>query len=77
MRHVVCHHRRLLIHAVGGCAIVAGEKVGRDVKVLLEGKFGIGGVAEKSKRRHGGGMSRRPRDEEREKKKKRKKGARV
>lgn len=53
MRHLVCHHRRLCVPTVGGNAIVAGEEIGRDVEVLLEGKFGVG-VAEEGKRRHVG-----------------------
>lgn len=65
MRHLVCHHRRRRLGpAVGSNAIVKGEEVGRDVEVLLEGEFGIGG-AEEGKRRHGGRRegSRRARDE--------------
>lgn len=51
MRHRVCHHRRLVVHGVGGKGFVGGEEVGRDVEVLLEGEFGVG-VAEEGESRH-------------------------
>lgn len=51
MRHRVCHHRRLVVHGVGGKGFVGSEEVGRDVEVLLEGEFGVG-VAEEGESRH-------------------------
>lgn len=55
MRHSVCHHRRLLFPSFCGNALVACEEVGRDVEVLLQREFGVGGIAEESERRHFGG----------------------
>lgn len=55
MRHGVCHHRRLLFPAFCGDALVAREEVGRDVEMLLQREFDVGGIAEESERRHFGG----------------------
>lgn len=54
MRHLVGHHRRLGVPSFCGNALVVCEEVGRNVEVLLQREFGVGGVAKEGKRRHFG-----------------------
>lgn len=58
----MCHHRRLLVPTVGTDAIVAGEQVGRNIEMLLEGELRVGRIAEQGERRHFGGWKSGARD---------------